>query len=648
MIKQIFNTRKLGVAVVLVLVLLSASPVLAALTFSAIMSVTNTSATTYAQLPVIAVMDNSYLATNGFTNANGTDVQLALNGSALPRMLSQTNTYTSLPVTAGQSYNINYTTNNVPANFAVIFGNGGYADTIDTAALEPGADFSVEMNGYVDTTQVGKPLFVKPGALSLNVDPVTSGTITGTIYSTSDNAFPKVRSQTSGTGNSNSIIVTNPTGTTVGDIILVMVNVEDTGSSSPTLTPPAGWTALFTSTYFAGGVGGAWWAYYTPSLTGYTWGASSASANTFYSWQSLRITGSGVVVAGVVATNPGGVTNPDPPNLVSGLGAVKTMWLACAFSRAPMASAPAGYANLQNTGDGAHSSFVSSAELENSAASENPGTFGTGTSQWATNTLAFKGSMQVSKVVASGVHDIFMTEDGGGLFYIKVDGVNSATLVSHVVTDNANKWYWMYSSLATPYMTYIQETVGGVEKLRYQPQTLVVSTTLVDVDGTQNGVITWGNNPSGITATMSNLSTTPTSINTSADAVNPQVALSPGLNIAGGLGNTGTTLPLGPLISEAVTQYNTVGSDSSTYNPPPVTMTTNLVWMYASWLIVAMFFVGTLIASKSFLLAFIVGGVPLGAACKLLYVDWGFFALYMVLGFFFWFFIIYRPSMAGY
>ncbi len=71
--------------------------------------------------------------------------------------------------------------------------------------------------------------------------------------------------------------------------------------------------------------------------------------------------------------------------------------------------------------------------------------------------------------------------------------------------NNANAWYFLQNNVY-PYANSIVETVGGTEVLRYQPVSMIIGTTLPDRTGTaQNGTITFGANPVGVTPTLSSL-----------------------------------------------------------------------------------------------------------------------------------------------
>jgi len=65
------------------------------------------------------------------------------------------------------------------------------------------------------------------------------------------------------------------------------------------------------------------------------------------------------------------------------------------------------------------------------------------------------------------------------------------------VEDNGNSWVFMNGN-SVPYMEYLTIDVGGVEKLRYQPDSIISGTTLPDETGANDGTITWGANPSGV------------------------------------------------------------------------------------------------------------------------------------------------------
>ncbi len=88
------------------------------------------------------------------------------------------------------------------------------------------------------------------------------------------------------------------------------------------------------------------------------------------------------------------------------------------------------------------------------------------------------------------------------------DGVNSNRVATGgaSVSDNANNWI-LFDNDVCPYVGSYNHSVdsgGGLDLItRYEPNAIIVGTTLPDREGTQNGVITWGSNPAGVSVTLS-------------------------------------------------------------------------------------------------------------------------------------------------
>ena len=87
-----------------------------------------------------------------------------------------------------------------------------------------------------------------------------------------------------------------------------------------------------------------------------------------------------------------------------------------------------------------------------------------------------------------------------GLFFI---GVGSSVAYAGSVTDNSQAW------VITPqsYIDNYTHNVAGVEVVHYHPATYIVGTTLPDLTGAaENGAITWGANPTGVSIVIGALS----------------------------------------------------------------------------------------------------------------------------------------------
>jgi len=303
--------------------------------------------------------------------------------------------------------------------YAYFPGDGGMTIS-DNTTIESPDNFTIELKDtWINTDNAsGKYLFSHydgvNGGIRCFISPTVSGNITASIYTSnmSGGGYPTISSQSDGKGTAAVVPVSMPAGLVADDLLIVVVNARDQAAAvQPALTPPAGFTQLFYTGYGAETRIGAWYRVATgteddPS----NW---TVDRNSFYSFQTIRIdkdSYGGIPVVGVTAT--GAASNPDPPNLVSDFGAVETTWIAVAGSNLNQASAPAGYSNLLT--DGANSSYIATATANITAASENPGTFGTASADWAANTIAVKGpagaSVSVSVTgVSSGEYTIEIT-----------------------------------------------------------------------------------------------------------------------------------------------------------------------------------------------------------------------------------------------
>ena len=121
---------------------------------TAVVTVTESAGTTYANLPITMTVNNSYMATNGFMQSNGLDAAVVgTGGIALPTMIDSTQTLFVAPVTKSTQNGFNFTTGNTPVtSMPIIVGNSGYVTTADNAAFEPGNNFSIVASGYLDTS----------------------------------------------------------------------------------------------------------------------------------------------------------------------------------------------------------------------------------------------------------------------------------------------------------------------------------------------------------------------------------------------------------------------------------------------------------------------------------------------------------------
>jgi len=99
--------------------------------------------------------------------------------------------------------------------------------------------------------------------------------------------------------------------------------------------------------------------------------------------------------------------------------------------------------------------------------------------------------------IDSGSH-ILQVDSNAVDFRLYVDGTLMASTPTSSVGNNTNPWYFMGNNSLVA-MDYFKLAVATIEKLWYQPTAYVSGTNVVDRDGTGNGTINWGTNPSCIT-----------------------------------------------------------------------------------------------------------------------------------------------------
>lgn len=228
-------------------------------------------------------------------------------------------------------------------------------------------------------------------------------------------AFPSIESSTSNTNSSGTSHTINlPSIKDKGKLLLVTIGT----SSNPTITWPTGWTQLFSA---AQGTNLTLASAY--KVAAGTEGSSitvTTSASVTSSCQSYTvITYQGVPVTTTAVTGAA-TTNPDPPSLTSGFGAVNTLWLVLAGDSVNVTAYPSLYTGVAVTGT---TPYLAGAYRQLNAASEDPEVFTAASGNWVANTIAIKvadpgilvdreGAVQ-SGVVTWGSNSSLSVEVGG-------------------------------------------------------------------------------------------------------------------------------------------------------------------------------------------------------------------------------------------
>ena len=141
---------------------------------------------------------------------------------------------------------------------------------------------------------------------------------------------------------------------------------------------------------------------------------------------------------------------------------------------------------------------------------------GDGTWHWLTVTATLVSGQPYLKLwEGSGGTSYTAYFDGASLVVGSTITPTASNSISSVacpgsIASNSNAWIFDQNDVM-PYITYCKLMVGGTEVLKYQPITIISGSTLPDLDtgdGVQNGTITFGNNPTGISITLGSFGAT--------------------------------------------------------------------------------------------------------------------------------------------
>lgn len=456
--------------------ILSGSIVLSAYTATVTMTENGTSA--YTMVSAKKAADVAGWASNGFISSTGLDVQLLKGSTALPLMLADDAYYFADSISSGGTNNYTLSTGNTPVtSMPIILGSGGYVTTADAANLEPGNNFNLEFDGYIDTSAgADKNLAYKDDSFQFYVS--GAGSLTAAIIQ------PGTETETNSSYGSTVIKLyagftdIGQTFTFTNTVTIDAINLKLFESGSPTGT--------FSYNLYATSAG---------EITGSPIATGSVDVTTLPSsddWMELElddsITLTGGVMYGVWPKYDGGNSS----NYV-GLSYYST------------SSNYSGGTRLYSSDGGA---------------------------SWTTHTtdinFSISGTYYNNKTVTangvtSGEYKVNVTADGTN-FKIYLDDVQAATtaLSGASVPNNANSWVF-FNSAAVPYLDYYKHTTGGTLRLTYQPDSIILGTDLLDMTNSFDGVITWGTNPAGLSVSMLSFRPDDTSSTTTTTGTTPGV-----------------------------------------------------------------------------------------------------------------------------
>ncbi len=554
----LYKKSVIAFAAILASFILIATPIMA-VTYTAVISLANNSATSYGMLPMIWTVDNANLVSGGYISSTGLDVKVASGGTSVPIMLVSDKTLLAAVSNAHTTSLLDFSADNAPVSAqSIITGYNGYITTTDAAALEPANNFEIEISGYFDTSSAGKYIVKKDGALELYVS--AANTITGRIYGTGTTDGDSYTAPLSGTKSIYGVNwYSNIIACTAGDIIVgVTLNVEKVGSPSGNFT-----VSLYALT--AGVPSGSPLATVNTTATSVGTGAQTF---TFASSYAATTTSYAIVAS---------CANGDVSNYIkwNGYGADLDATLV------PYSSANSGGA-WSIIADWEFSTTIKLAVVKT--------VVGTG--------------------ISSGVHTIkFGTVSTNLKLYDGVTEKASTAMAGTSAVNNANNFIWLNNN-SCPYVSYIKYTVGGALVITYQPVAIISGTTLPDTTGTaQDGAITFGTNPADITATSTGglVSTgAPTSIPTVVPTNRPDF-LVPYAPPTDNPLNSGT--PFDVVITKVVDIFNDQSGNATLVSIP-------LAWAVLWFIIIEAAMVLCLKFIPNQIIGAVVGGIGFVAAWK--------------------------------
>jgi len=519
MISKLF---KRGLLLALLVFVLSAEIALAFI-YTSVLTITNSTSISYTQFPSIVSANVTYLAANNFINSTGNDTQVQSGSTNISSMLANDKILLSDVLAANSNQQYSFVTGQPQKSaFQIITGHGGYITTNDTAALEPSSNYSMSMNGYIDTTAgTNKYIVSKDNAIAVFVSPIVSGNITVSANGTYNQSTVNTTTNEADRYNTAPGVYTfnvNFNDSLVGNVAAGRYG-EGIGIQYP-INLPKGATVLnanlaITARASLGGVtvrsritGEA-----TDNASAFSDianfnGRSHTTANV--TWDSIQaFTDQTVYYSPDIKTVIQEIVNR--PGWVSG-NTITIFW----------------------------------EDFENrSTAGAYRQLYGNNGNQSKRPTLVISYTSSVSAVgISSGEHTLQVNSDGSNM-WLTVDSSVSSNNTAVSINNTASNFIWNQNNVM-PYINYIKESVGGTEKLWYQPNTIIQGTALPDRDGTKNGDITWGSNPSGISTTLGVL--TPQSATVVTEPTTSQ-DIAPTIKINTGAYDPSNAIPVNPLSS---------------------------------------------------------------------------------------------------
>ena len=164
------KNKLLTSVVVVILILLAASPILADALFSGIIRVTNSGASAASGVSVNLTLDSDAFVASGDMEPDFSDVSIQYNGVEMAFMPGYgTNPWIFFVPAIGPETSLDYSLFTIGATGGKLcyFPGDGGMETIDDISLEYGDNFTYEFQGYIDTSVTGV-ISEKSGAIEIS------------------------------------------------------------------------------------------------------------------------------------------------------------------------------------------------------------------------------------------------------------------------------------------------------------------------------------------------------------------------------------------------------------------------------------------------------------------------------------------------
>jgi hypothetical protein len=483
-----YRVSKIVLAVVLLVTLIVTPPVYAYL-FTAEIAITNSSTSSWGMLPIITISNNSYMASNGFMAVSGNDTRVQdANGNDELFMITDNKTLTAVAASPQSQSNLRLTTgNDAWTTQSIITGYGGYIEAGDDADLEWGNSGNTSFAGYFNPDSTGY-LINKAGALPVK----GNGDGTLTVAKVNTDSF------------------TTDTWTDVGTKILVTggkLTYEAESSATDTrcykdfgLIDDTTWRIEFTfnnsvttptTAYFVFGMFSALGNFNGFAGDGIMVGMASNTPSVYI----YRFDG-GVGAASAQITIADAVTYYVTLERNSAILATLSVYTDAAHTT-PIAGSPVTMA-IPATITNLRYAQASNANLNTGAANEIIG--------WIDD-LDLNDVILTTSAISEGYHVITPYLSGGFIGMQVDDNAPETIAYAGSINNNANPWIYCTDNIMS-YMDSIELSVSGVRQLYFAPNTMIIGDNLPDREATggdNDGTITWGSNPEGITVTIGSL-----------------------------------------------------------------------------------------------------------------------------------------------